>query len=106
MKFAKKSMLVLMAVLVMGTSATPVMAHGSKHKVKEVEVTYSQCTVEDCTETGVHTHDGTTYCGHTATETTDSHETEETHDSHTTEKKTTTHSTSHKSGHKNKGSHH
>lgn len=93
-----------MAVLMMGMSATPVMAHGSKHKAKEV--TYSQCTVEDCTETGIHTHDGTTYCGHTATETTDSHETEENHDSHTTEKTTTTHSTSHKSGHKNKGSHH
>lgn len=43
----------------------PVSAHGGHHRqARTVDTSCPVCTVEGCTETGRHTHDGMDYCGY------------------------------------------
>lgn len=45
--------------------AFPVSAHGHHHRTSEVHSDYIHvCTIEGCTETGRHLHDGVSYCGY------------------------------------------
>lgn len=39
--------------------------HGNRHRAKSesAQTRHAVCTVESCTETGIHAHDGTWYCG-------------------------------------------
>lgn len=54
-------------VLLVAALAVPASAHGGHggghHGSRSTTTTYTVCTVEDCTKTGRHNHDGVTYCG-------------------------------------------
>lgn len=56
------------SLLITSLIVMPVSAHGhhgrSKAAVSTVTTECPVCTVEDCTETGHHAHDGVTYCGY------------------------------------------
>lgn len=52
------------AVVLAGLLTVPAMAHGH-HGHRAQTVSYPQCPVTDCQRTSRHSHDGTTYCGHT-----------------------------------------
>lgn len=52
-------------LLMAGMVVTPVSAHGHHSQTDTAtKAVCSVCTVEGCTETGYHTHDGQTYCGY------------------------------------------
>ena len=50
--------------LLIGLLAIPASAHGGRHHSGAGAAGYAVCTVEGCTESGRHTHDGVTYCGY------------------------------------------
>ncbi len=51
-------------VLLAGLSVAPVSAHGHHSQSDSAAKICSLCTLEGCTETGYHTHDGEAYCGY------------------------------------------
>ncbi len=52
-------------LLMAGMVVTPVSAHGHHSQTDTAtKAVCSVCTVEGCTETGYHTHDGQAYCGY------------------------------------------
>lgn len=52
-------------LLMAGMAVMPVSAHGHHGQtVAAKEAVCAMCTVEGCTETGYHIHDGQTYCGY------------------------------------------
>ncbi len=58
---------VLMSVAVLTVlMVMPVSAHGhhGHHRQQTVDTSCPVCTVDGCTETGRHTHDGCEYCGY------------------------------------------
>ena len=61
-RFAAAMTAALLAVLL----AMPVSAHGHRghHRQSAADIGCPVCTVEGCTETGRHTHDGCEYCGY------------------------------------------
>lgn len=42
----------------------PAFAHGHHRRTQTYTNCPAVCTIESCTETGRHTHDGVTYCGY------------------------------------------
>lgn len=54
-------------ILLAGSIVAPVSAHGHHRQAAETDKICSLCTVEGCTETGRHTHDGQDYCGYNHT---------------------------------------
>lgn len=50
-------------ILLAGSIVAPVSAHGH-HRQADTDKICSLCTLEGCTETGRHTHDGQDYCGY------------------------------------------
>ena len=60
-----KKLLAVGAVVAMSSAfAIPTFAHGH-HRRTQATVNYTAiCTIESCTETGRHTHDGVDYCGY------------------------------------------
>ncbi len=56
------------SMLIASLIVMPVSAHGHHGRTRTASTTVTTqcpvCTVEDCTETGHHTHDGETYCGY------------------------------------------
>ena len=42
----------------------PASAHGHGHHRQTSNTYIHVCTIEDCTESGYHLHDGVTYCGY------------------------------------------
>ena len=60
-----KKLLAVGAVVAMSSAfAIPTFAHGH-HRRTHATVNYTAiCTIESCTETGRHTHDGVDYCGY------------------------------------------
>ena len=61
-RFAAAMAASLLAVLLV----MPVSAHGhhGHHRQSAADTSCPVCTVEGCTETGRHTHDGCEYCGY------------------------------------------
>ena len=57
---------VMAAALLAVLLAMPVSAHGhhGHHRQSTADTSCPVCTVEGCTETGRHTHDGCEYCGY------------------------------------------
>lgn len=49
--------------LLVAALTVPAAAHGGHHGGCRSNTTYPVCSVSDCTQTGRHSHDGTTYCG-------------------------------------------
>ncbi len=70
MHFRKQFTAVITSVLLVGVLAMPVSAHGhhGHHRQETVDTSCLVCTVEGCTETGRHTHDGCDYCGYDHTD--------------------------------------
>lgn len=67
MHFRKRSAAVMTAALLSVLVVMPVSAHGhhGHHRQSStVDTSCPVCTVEGCTETGRHTHDGCEYCGY------------------------------------------
>lgn len=62
--FAVGTVLTLLTALL----AVPASAHGGRHHAaRRTTPSYAVCSVEQCTETGRHDHDGVTYCGYSHT---------------------------------------
>lgn len=63
----KSLVLVMTGILLTASAVMPVSAHGHHHyNQTETPSDYvcGVCTVEGCDETGYHTHNDETYCGH------------------------------------------
>lgn len=59
----KKLLSIVVVVLLVALSVTPALACGSHHGGTGT-ASYSVCAIEDCTLTGLHTHNGKTYAAH------------------------------------------
>lgn len=66
MHFRKQSAAVVTAALLAVLLVMPVSAHGhhGHRRQSTVDTSCPVCTVEGCTETGRHIHDGCEYCGY------------------------------------------
>lgn len=62
----KSLVLVMTGILLSASVVMPVSAHGHHHSqtVTPSDYVCGVCTVEGCDETGYHTHNDETYCGH------------------------------------------